>query len=147
MEILTFITCCDDLGAISKADIVQNFHLTEAKLNKVLKQLYDQSLIEQDEKGCYFAQEWVLVPFAKDFEPVNDAIFSRAYNQFQRSEASERIRHVVTVRLTQPQRNELEARLRALINWAAQEGNSRSKNAMPYTFGTFASPRIFGDAD
>lgn len=147
MEILTYITCCDESGPVSKSELMQNFNLSKPKIEKLLKQLYEQSLIEKDDQDQYFAQEWVLVPFIKDFEPVNDAIFSRAYQQFLRAGPKDRLRHVVTVRLLPSHRHELEGRLRALVNWAAKEATSDSKEAIPYTFGAFASPRIFGDAD
>lgn len=147
MEILTYITCRDESEPVSKTELAQQFKLPRPRIDKLLKQLYEQSLIEKDDQDRYFAQEWVLVPFIKDFEPVNDAIFSRAYQQFHRANPQDRLRHVVTVRLVQSQRQELEGRLRALVNWAAKEATSDSKDAIPYTFGAFASPRIFGDAD
>lgn len=147
MELLTFITCCDDDAHIAIDDLIRHFRISRTKLKNLLSQLYEQSLIEKDEENNFYAREWVLVPFTREFEPVNDTIFSRAYEQFYRADHKDRVRHVVTVRLDQFQRSELEARLRALVNWAAQAGNKDSADATPYTLGAFASPRRFGDAD
>jgi hypothetical protein len=144
MEILVFINCYGR-GPIYIDGIKCTFGLPMKEIETYVDALFQFGLIDRNTDGELLSKEWVVVPYDREYESLKDATFSRAYDQFQKQEPDSKIRNVVTFLATKDQQQEIQSKIRSLIDWFISiENRSPESNAVPYTFGVFGSPRIFG---
>jgi hypothetical protein len=145
MEILIFINVTDKNEAINAKLISKFFNSSEKEIKLTLDQLFGLGLVDKDSSGNYEAKDWVLVPFTKEYESLNNSIFKRSYQQFQKAQDQKKIRHGATILMDEEQRNEVDSKIKSLINWCVATSQNVSKDAIPYSIGIFGSRRLFGD--
>lgn len=145
MEVFTFINLRDKKAPITSKKAAESFRSTEKEMRSILKELFEIGLIDMESPDKFTSKEWVLIPFTREYESLNDSIFLRSYQQFKKSNDPKKIRHVATIQLNEAQRRELDSKIKSLVNWVVASSQSASDDAFPYSIGIFGSRRIFGD--
>ena len=124
----------------------EHFCLENSQIRGHVEKLFDLGLIDRQSDRQLISKDWVVVPYDREFESLKDVTFARAYEQFHWQDAGLKIRNVVTFLATPDQQEEIKSKIRSLIDWFISiEDKTPQAKSVPYTFGVFGSPRLFGN--
>jgi hypothetical protein len=148
-EFLMYISDFQKHRKITLETIEKEFNLPKKATEEILKELYDNGLIETFSKNSITSKDWIFIPYNEEFADVRDQNIKRAFEQFWKIPKDERYRTTITCLVDEATVSIFEANTVSLVNELTQissrlEKEQKKSKLFPYTVGVFASHRKFG---
>lgn len=144
-ELLLFISSRFRSSQLPENEIAKCFNLSTQKITQLMKDLYDEGLLDKKDSKFCLSKEWAFIPYEEEFNHLRDLNFKRAVSQFWKQPPQERFRTTITKPLTPAQRREVEAMVMSFINAIVDIEEVPQPKSTPITVGVFSSIRKFGN--
>lgn len=148
-EFLMYISDFQKHRKISVEVIEKEFNLPKKVVEEILKELYENGLIETFSKDSITSKDWIFIPYNDEFAAVRDLNIKRAFEQFWKNPRNERYRTTITCLVDEATVSIFEANTVSLVNELTKissklEKEQKKSKLFPYTVGVFSSKRKFG---